>query len=69
MTASLFAGAYVSKFSSGGRIYEDNGGLPLPDAYQVSAAQPWSVISLLALSSHCKPTECCSVAKDLTTGA
>lgn len=28
-------GAYVSNFSSGGRIHEDNGGLPLPDAYQV----------------------------------
>ncbi|KAA6422249.1 MAG: hypothetical protein FRX49_07719, partial [Trebouxia sp. A1-2] len=28
------SGAYVSNFSSGGRIHEDNGGLPLPDAYQ-----------------------------------
>ena len=43
----MTAGAYVSNFSSGGRIHEDNGGLPLPDAYQVSPTMLYSYVLLL----------------------
>ncbi len=45
----MIAGAYVSNFSSGGRIHEDNGGLPLPDAYQVSPTM------LYASAQDCRP--------------
>ena len=32
-----FAGSYANKFSSGGRIHEDNGGLPMPSSFQVKS--------------------------------
>ena len=32
-----FVGSYTNKFSSGGKIHEDNGGLPIPSSYQVNS--------------------------------
>jgi len=49
----MIAGAYVSNFSSGGRIHEDNGGLPLPDAYQVSPTMLYAyAVLLLRTADH-----------------
>jgi hypothetical protein len=52
LTAGMTAGAYVSNFSSGGRIHEDNGGLPLPDAYQVRPTMLYSYAVLLPTSTR-----------------
>ena len=35
-TAATSAGSYISRFNSGGKVFEDNGGMPmLPDQQQV----------------------------------
>lgn len=48
----MTAGAYVSNFSSGGRIHEDNGGLPLPDAYQVRPSMLYFCAVLLLRTAN-----------------
>ena len=57
-----FAGSYANKFSSGGIIHEDNGGLPMPASYQVKShpsrsANSWhnSVYKVTLLPLHQLP--------------